>query len=181
MRNPVNMPPDTATDVTMETPAPTSSNTGNRNAWRPNRRNDSSIGENRDFDGETLEIDAVLGLTSERLYKETLFKIFKENLGNYVLKNLPKAEDVIILVLELQDHLSPTDDPSDSFKSKNCPAEPDETKKNIPIKMKVWEMKIKRYLDNEDRLRENINKIYGLVIGQCTIALLSTLRSDKDY
>jgi hypothetical protein len=165
MSNPVNTPPNTATDVTTETPAPTSSNTRNRNARRPNRRNDSSIGENRDFAGETLEIDAVLGLKSERLNKGTSFEIFQEKLVNYVLKNLPKAEDVIILVSALQDPLSPTADPSDSFESKYCPAEPDETDQKIPLKMKVWEMKIKRYLDCEDRLRENIKKIYGLVIG----------------
>ena len=83
MSNPVNTPPDTATDVTTETPAPTSSNTGNRNARRPNRRNDNSIGENRDFAGKTLEIDAVLGLKSERLNKGTSFEIFQEKLGNY--------------------------------------------------------------------------------------------------
>ena len=85
------------------------------------------------------------------------------------------------MVSALQDPLSPTADPSDSFESKYCLVEPDETNQKIPIKMKVWEMKIKRYLDREDQLGENINKIYGLVIGQCTIALLSTLRSDKDY
>ena len=123
----------------------------------------------------------MLGLTSERLNKGTSFEIFQEKLGNYVLKNIPKAEDVIILVSALQDPLSPTDGPSDSFESKHFPAEPDETEQKIPIKMKVWEMKIKRYLDREDRLCENMNKIYGLVIGQCTIALLSTLRSDKNY
>ena len=181
MSNPINTPPATATYATTETPSPTSSNTGNRNSRRPNRRNDSSIGENRDFAGETLELDAVLGLTSERLNKGTSFEIFQEKLGNYVLKNLPKAEDVIILVSALQDPLSPTADPSDSFEIKYCPAEPDETKQKIPIKMKVWEMKIKRYLDREDRLNENINKMYGLVIGKFTIASLSTLRSDKYY
>ena len=123
----------------------------------------------------------MLGIKSERLNKGTLFKIFQEKLGNYVLKNLPKAEDVIILVSALQDSLSPTADPSDSFESKYCPAEPEKTEQNIPIKMKVWEINIKQYLDHEDKLRENINKIYGLVIGKFTIALLSTLRSDKDY
>ena len=127
MSNTINTPPVTATDATTETPVPTSSNTRNRNARRPNRRNDNSIGENRYFAGETLELDVVLWLTSERLNKGASLNIFQEKLGNYVLKHLPKAEDVIILVSALQDSLYPTDDPRDSFKIEHCPAEPDET------------------------------------------------------
>ena len=139
MSNNINMPPATATDATKETPLSTSSNTGNRNVTRPNRRNDNSIGENRDFSGETLELDVVLGITSERLNKGASFDIFHEKLGYYVLKNLPKTEDVIILVSALQDPLSPMDDPHDSFKSKHCPAQPDKTEQKITIKMKVWD------------------------------------------
>ena len=80
----------------------------------------------------------MLGLTSERLNKRTSFEILQEKLVNYVLKNLLKAEDVIILVSALQDPLSPKDDPSDSFEIKHCPAEPDKTEQKIPIKIKVW-------------------------------------------
>ena len=65
MSNNINTPPATATDATTETPVPTSSNTRNRNSRRPNRRNDNSIRENRDFSGNTLKLDVVLGLTSE--------------------------------------------------------------------------------------------------------------------
>ena len=40
---------------------------------------------------------------------------------------------------------------------------------------------MKRYLDHEETLRENILKIYGLVIGQCSPALRSALRGDPEY
>ena len=42
-------------------------------------------------------------------------------------------------------------------------------------------MKIKLYLDCEEILSKNINKIYGLIIRQCTVALIFVLRSDKGY
>ena len=54
---------------------------------------------------------------SERLNKGISFEIFQEWLINFIHKNLTKEEDVVILVLDIQDTL-------DSFKGKNCPAEP---------------------------------------------------------
>ena len=98
-------PSSTVANTTTETPESTSSSTGNINGPWLNRINDASIRENRDFSGETVGIDAVLGLMSERLNKGKSFEKFKEKIANYVLKNLPKAEDFIILISEPDDPL----------------------------------------------------------------------------
>jgi len=42
-------------------------------------------------------------------------------------------------------------------------------------------MRYKQFLSKEEAINQNINKIYGLVIGQCTPALCSTLKSDAEY
>jgi len=48
-------------------------------------------------------------------------------------------------------------------------------------KIKSWELKLKRYLDREELLYENMNKLYRIVLRQCTSALRSTLKGDKDF
>ena len=55
-----------------------------------------------------------------------------------------------------------------------------ENKKNA-MKLKRWEMRMKHFLDWEEQLKENKVKIYGLVIGQCTPALRSTLKGNEDF
>ena len=40
----------------------------------------------------------------------------------------------------------------------------------------MWEMRVKRYMDQEDILIDNINKLYVIVIGQCTPALILTIK-----
>lgn len=42
-------------------------------------------------------------------------------------------------------------------------------------------MKIRRYLECEDTLKGTIVKFYGLIIGQCTLALHSMIRGNKDF
>jgi len=42
-------------------------------------------------------------------------------------------------------------------------------------------MRYKQFFSREESINQNINKIYGLVIGQCTPALCSTLKSNAEY
>ena len=105
-------------------------NTGNINCQRHIKRQDNSIGENLYFIGKTPELDAVLGLMSERLNKGISFEIFQEWLINFIHQNLTKEEDVVILVLDIQDTL-------ESFKGNNCPADPNGEDKK-PICMNYW-------------------------------------------
>ena len=35
--------------------------------------------------------------------------------------------------------------------------------------MNTWEMRVNKYMDREEVLTENANKLYGIVIGQCTL------------
>ena len=90
-----------------------------------------------------------------------------------MLKNFSRAEDVVSLIVDLED-------PTNVFEGK-MPTELSTEDQNSKVKMKVWEMRLKRYLDREDVLTENINRLYGIMIGQCTPSLLSTMRGDQDY
>ena len=42
-----------------------------------------------------------------------------------------------------------------------------ENEENRPPKHKTWEIKLKKYLDRQEIIQENKNKMYTIVIGQC--------------
>jgi len=42
-------------------------------------------------------------------------------------------------------------------------------------------MRYKQFIIRKKILRENMTKIYGLIIGQCTPALRSALKADKNF
>ena len=46
--------------------------------------------------------------------------------------------------------------------------------------MKIWEIRVKKYMDREEVLTENANKLYGIVIGKCTPPLTSTIKHDAE-
>ena len=60
-----------------------------------------SIFENKAFTGESPDLEAVLGLASEKLYKGVSFEILQEKVKTYVLKNYSRPEDVLPLIVEL--------------------------------------------------------------------------------
>ena len=95
--------PTTPTPSTSEsaTPNPTSNDSGI--TYKGNIRGNSTRGneggtrgsEKKDFKGETTELNAVLGLITERLDQGVTFEKFQNVLKNYVLKNFHKAEDIV--------------------------------------------------------------------------------------
>ena len=45
----------------------------------------------------------------------------------------------------------------------------------------MWRMRVKRYMDLKDILIQNTNKLYGIVIGQCTPELISIIKVEAEY
>ena len=45
----------------------------------------------------------------------------------------------------------------------------------------MWEMRVKKYIDRDEVLTLNANKLYGIVIGQCTPPLTSKIKGDTEY
>ena len=101
-------------------------------------------------------------------------KKFQDVLKKYVLKNFHKAEDVVEMVTNLND-------PLPNLETKNMPKELTKTEEESKIKMKMWEMRVKKYIDREEVLTENANKLYGIVIGQCAPPLRSKIKGDAEY
>jgi hypothetical protein len=145
---------------------------------RRNRRNYRNAGTNnraiKDFAGETKDVEAVLTLVTEQVDKRVTFEQFQETLKNYVLKTLENGEDVVPLIMKLQD-------PTTAFEKNHAPKDLTQEELASPVKIKMWELRIKQYLSREWKLRVNIHKLYAVVLGQCTQALRSTLKGDPEY
>ena len=101
-------------------------------------------------------------------------KILQDVLKNYVLKNFHKAEEIIEMVTDLND-LFP------NFETKHMSKELTKTEEESEIKMKMWEMRVKKYIDRKEFLTENASKLYGIVIGQCMPPLRLTIKRDAEY
>ena len=67
------------------------------------------------------------------------------------------------------------------FETNHAPVHLTDVELVSPVKVKMWELCIKRYLDREFNLRGNLHKLYAVVLGQCTHALRSTLKGDPEY
>ena len=59
--------------------------------------------EQKYFKGETTNLNAVLGLITERLDQGVTFEKFQDVLKNCVLKNFRKAEDIVEIIIYLND------------------------------------------------------------------------------
>ena len=70
------------------------------------------------------------------------FDRFQYVLKNYVLKNFRKAEEIVQIITDLND-------PVANFDTKHMPGDLTEKEKESKIKMKIWEMRVKRYMDQE--------------------------------
>ena len=99
--------------------------------------------EQKDFREETPELNAVLGLAPERLEQGVTFDKFQDVLKNYILKNFQKAEEIVEMVTDLNDMFP-------NFKNKHMPKELTKTEEESKIKMKMWEMRVKKYIDKEE-------------------------------
>ena len=128
--------PSTSASVTL---TPTSNESGS--AYKGKRRGNSRRGneggtrgsEQKYFKGETLELNAVLGLITERLDQGVTFEKFLDVLKNYVLKNFHKAEDIVEMVTKLKD-------PFTNFETKHMPKDLTTTEEGSKLKMKMWEI-----------------------------------------
>ena len=98
--------------------------------------------EQKYFKGETPELNSVLGLITERLDQCVTFEKFQDVLKNYVPKNFHKAEDIVEMVTNLKDVFP-------NFEKKHMPKDLTTTEEGSKIKMKMWEIQVKKYMDRE--------------------------------
>ena len=157
---------------------PAQSNQAQRNSSNSRRNNAGSNGgdfSHRHFKGSTPEIGATLSLPNERVSTDKGFEFFQDELETYVLKTLPNAVDVISIITDLVD-------PAEDFlKKMPKPVFTEQEASQDAMKKAVNDQMAKQFAQRIGILQTNTARIYGLVWGQCTNALVAEIKSQKDY
>ena len=140
--------PPAPAPATPASAAPTSTNNESRNNYRGNRRGNSKReneggtrgSEQKNFRGETPELNVFLGIIIESLDQGVTFEKFQD-----VLKNFHKTENIVEMVTDLND-------PLPKFGTKHMPKERTKKEEESKMKMKMWEMRVKKFIDREELL-----------------------------
>ena len=67
-----------------------------------------------------------------------------------------------------------------SFDTKNEPKDLNESEVRSEVKKDILAVRVRRYIEREAILVSNMNKIYGIIRGQCTPVLQSVLKGNED-
>ena len=115
----------------------------------------------------------MLALRYKKVELNKFFDVFRENLINYTIKELNNTEYVIVIIQDLMD-------PKASFDAINEPKyltpydSKSEAKKAIPDSI------LRQYTEREAIFVSNMNNIYGIIWGKCTLGLQSfTSKTEK--
>ena len=147
---------------------------GNNNSYNRNRGEQSIIAINstdRDYKGK-VETIGVLGLPIERHLKFGLsFEDFQESLMQYTAANLKKGNDLKPLIKFLMDPIKRIGSAPDAVEGMRDDRE----------KFETWKEKLSKYNRRIELIEDNMEKLYGIVMGQCTESLKSEIKGEDDY
>jgi hypothetical protein len=101
------------------------------------------------------------------------FDIFREKLETYILRELKEANDVLPAVRELTC-------PKSSIDAQE-PKDLSEAEMKSAVKTMILQQEVKEFLLRKKTIQNNLDKIYGLVWGQCSQSLQSVMKGDVEY
>ena len=117
---------------------------------------------------------AFLALKYEKVELKKSFDVFREKQINYTIKYLKNYKYVLVLVQD-------TKNPKASFETKNEPTHLNEAEANYDVKKAILASRVRYCIYREARLVSNMNKIYGIIWGQCTPGLQSVLKGNEEF
>jgi hypothetical protein len=140
-----------------------------------NRYQNNTVGSNdRNWQGAKPAIGVVLGLKTERLTHKKTFEVFKEKLSTYILSEFTNAKDVLPVLKKMVN-------PMAIFKQNNTPKGLSDEDEKSTVQQAMQTHRIKLYIAREMQLVDNMDKLYGVVTGQCSHALISILENDVEF
>ena len=125
----------------------------------------------KDFKGKEETI-GVLGLPIEKHLKFGLsFEDFQESMLQYSAAKLKRGNDMKPLIKFLKDPVK---------RLGEAPRATEEDKKDKEL-FEIWKSKSNKHNERIELMGENMEKLYGVMIGQCTDSLLSEIKGDDGY
>ena len=160
----------------------TSTNTSNQNgngfprANRPsNRVSTVQSSTNRDFEGATPKLGAVLALRNENVNKKMNYDRFLEKLAIYMVNELKNGDSIVEITT------NPNAKIVEDFQKENKPEELSDEAKQSTVDVEIHKEEIKEYVKDLKLLKSNLKKLYGIVFGNCTESVQTMIRTDSEY
>ena len=119
---------------------------------------------NKYYKVEIEGFGSVLTLKTEKVELKKSFGVFRGEIINYPIKELKNANDVLVLVQDMEDTKVSSD-------AKNEPKYLDETEAKSEVNKAILCARVRHYIEKEERLISNMNKTYGIILGKCTPGL----------
>ena len=133
------------------------------------------VGSNeKSWEGAKPEVGAVLGLKSERLNNKVTFEVFREKLAIHVLSEFRNGRDILPAIKKMTD-------PRVTLRSRSGPKELTDEEKKSSIEVELQKQRIKPYIEREITARTNMDKLYGVIKGQCSESCIGIIENDKDH
>ena len=153
---PVEVPSGNVPDTTTDSRVGSSSNprnqstNGTQRGTRPSNRTPAAQSStNRDFEGATPKLGAVLALRSENIHKKVNYDRFLEKLSIYVVNELKNGDSLV------QVTKNPNEDTIEIFKKENKPNELSDEDKKSTVDIEIHKEEIKEYVKDLKLLKAN--------------------------
>ena len=146
----------------------------NNNSSRRQPQNTIQLTNPKNYEGSIAEVGAILALKHEKLDKKAQYQVFVEKIANYVYSNIKNGGDLIPLFSNLED-------PMNKFNTKRKPTKLTEEQLSDSLEVDIYKECIKVYVAGRTTLTRNMEKVYGIIWGQCTSAIQSKGKSVSEY
>ena len=127
--------------------------------------------------GENESVGVILALRSERFDKKVSFQEFMDKIANYVVTNYKDGGDIQPLFVDLVD-------PTSDFQAKNKPVKPESNQDEEnpdEVDLEIYKEEVKQFVQRKMNLRRNMEKLYGLIWGQCSAGLQAYIKGTSAY
>ena len=125
------------------------------------------------FEGAKSEIGGVLGMRHEKMKNKVVFDEFIEKFVIYLTANMTGAKDVIKTVLDRDDTFKRID--------VDMPKDLSDQDATSTVKVLLKTEEVKKFGNRRQLARDNLVKIYGLIWGQCSSGLQTSLKGEQGY
>ena len=146
------------------------------NSSRPVRVNNSTgpvLSTPKNFKGATPQIRRILALRSENMLKKVNYDKFCKKLHTYIANNF-KNGDAIVEVTR-----NPSATIIEDFIARDKPIELLDEEQQSNVKVEIKKEEIKEYTKGFSLIRSNLKKVHVLIVGNCTVGVLTMLRADS--
>ena len=123
------------------------------------------------YEGDTPDVGAVLALKYEKFHKKVPFSQFVEKVYGYVLSNFKDGGDMKAVFKDFKDPLV-------ALQTIHMPTAIDNPNE---IQKEIQKERIKQYVSREVNIRRNTEKAFGIIWGQCSLALQADIKGNSRY